>query len=102
MVLTAKPLHQHLHPFPVYSFLFNFGLYALLAAYYRRRPAAGRVFATYLMLYGVGRFLLEWTRGDAVRGFVLGGVLSTSQLISVALIIIGTGLHVWIGRRRVA
>ena len=74
----------------------------LLAAYYRRRPAAGRVFATYLLLYGVGRFVLEWTRGDAIRGFVLGGTLSTSQLISAALIIIGTGLHIWIGRRKTA
>ena len=98
----GTPLHQHLHPFPVYSSLFNLGLYALLAAYYRRRPAAGRVFATYLLLYGVGRFLLEWTRGDAIRGFVLGGALSTSQLISAALIIIGTGLHIWISRRNAA
>ena len=98
----GTPLHQHLHPFPVYSSLFNFGLYVVLAAYYRRHPAAGRVFATYLLLYGVGRFFLELTRGDAIRGFVLGGALSTSQLISIALVIIGVGLHLWIGRRKAA
>jgi len=98
----GTPLHQPLHPFPIYSSLFNFGLYALLALYYRRRPVAGSVFATYLMLYGVGRFFLEWTRGDAVRGFVLGGALSTSQLISIALILTGAGLHLWIRRRRAA
>jgi phosphatidylglycerol:prolipoprotein diacylglycerol transferase len=98
----GTPLHQPLHPFPVYSSLFNFGLYALLAAYYRRRPAAGRVFATYLILYGIGRFILEWSRGDAVRGFVFGGALSTSQMISIALILTGAGLHVWISRRRAA
>jgi phosphatidylglycerol:prolipoprotein diacylglycerol transferase len=98
----GTPLGQHLHPFPVYSSLFNIGLYLLLAGYYGRRPASGRVFATYLVLYGVGRFFLEWTRGDAVRGFVLGGALSTSQLISLALIVIGTGLHLWISRRKAA
>ena len=98
----GTPLQQHLHPFPVYSSLFNFGLYVVLAAYYRRHPAAGRVFATYLLLYGVGRFFLELTRGDAIRGFVLGGALSTSQLISIALVIIGVGLHLWIGRRKAA
>ena len=98
----GTPLHQSLHPFPIYSSLFNFGLYGLLALYYRRRPVAGSVFATYLILYGVGRFLLEWTRGDAVRGFVLGGALSTSQLISIALILTGAGLHLWIRRRRAA
>jgi phosphatidylglycerol:prolipoprotein diacylglycerol transferase len=98
----GTPLHQPLHPFPLYSSLFNFGLYAVLAASYRRRPAAGRVFATYLVLYGIGRFLLEWTRGDALRGFVFGGALSTSQLISIVLMIIGTGLHIWISRRSAA
>ena len=98
----GTPLGQPLHPFPVYSSLFNFGLYLLLAAFYKQRPAAGRVFATYLVFYGVGRFLLEWTRGDAVRGFVFDGALSTSQLISIVLILIGTCLHLWIGRRNAA
>jgi phosphatidylglycerol:prolipoprotein diacylglycerol transferase len=98
----GTPLGQPLHPFPVYSFLFNIGLYLVLAAYYKRRPAPGRVFGTYLVVYGIGRFVLELTRGDAARGFVLGGSLSTSQLISAALILIGVGLHVWIGRQRAA
>ena len=98
----GTPLHQPLHPFPLYSALFNFGLYLVLAALYKRGPAAGRVFATYLIAYGIGRFFLELTRGDAVRGFVFDGALSTSQFISVALILIGTGLHLWIGRRRAA
>ena len=95
----GTPLHQALHPFPVYSSLFNFALYGLLAAYFRRRPAPGRVFATYLVFYGIGRFLLELTRGDDVRGFVFGGVLSTSQLISIGLIATGVGLHLWVSRR---
>jgi len=95
----GTPLHTALHPFPVYSSLFNLGLYLLLAALYRRRLTTGRVFATYLVLYGIGRFLLEWTRGDAARGVFFGGAVSTSQLISIALVVIGTGLHLWISRR---
>jgi phosphatidylglycerol:prolipoprotein diacylglycerol transferase len=98
----GTPLHQPLHPFPVYSGLFNFGLFILLAALFKRRLEPGRVFATYLMCYGIGRFLLEWTRGDAARGFVLGGSLSTSQLISLILILAGAGLHLWVSRRRAA
>lgn len=98
----GTPLGHPLHPFPVYSSLFNFSLYLLLAAYYRHSPLAGRVFATYLVLYGAGRFFLEWTRGDAVRGFVLGGALSTSQLLSLAMILTGAGLHLWVSRRNVA
>jgi phosphatidylglycerol:prolipoprotein diacylglycerol transferase len=98
----GTPLHQPLHPFPVYSSLFNFTLYLVLAYYFRRRPVAGSVFATYLILYGIGRFLLEWTRGDAVRGFLFGGALSTSQVISIVLLLSGVGLHVWIRRHRTA
>jgi phosphatidylglycerol:prolipoprotein diacylglycerol transferase len=94
----STPLGEPLHPFPAYASLVNFGLYLLLAALYERRPTAGRVWATYLVLYGAVRFLLEWTRGDEARGFVLGGALSTSQLIAVALVLAGTGLHAWIGR----
>jgi phosphatidylglycerol:prolipoprotein diacylglycerol transferase len=98
----GTPLHQPLHPFPVYSALFNVALYLGLAALSKRGLAPGRVFATYLMCYGVGRFLLEWTRGDAARGFVFGGALSVSQLISIGLVLIGAGLHLWVSRRHAA
>jgi phosphatidylglycerol:prolipoprotein diacylglycerol transferase len=96
---VGTPLHVSLHPFPAYGALFNFALYAVLAALYRSRPAPGRVFGTYLVIYGIGRFLLEWTRGDASRGFVLGGALSTSQLIALILVTAGVALHVWVFRR---
>ena len=59
----------------------------------------GRVFATYLVVYGTGRFLLELTRGDASRGFVVEGLLSTSQTIGLAMIVTGIVLHVWVGKR---
>lgn len=94
----GTPLHVPLHPFPIYASVFNLGLYLLLAALYKRHPAPGRVFATYMVLYGIGRMLLEMTRGDAVRGFVFNGILSTSQLISLGLILTGIGLQVWVSR----
>lgn len=95
----GTPLHAQLHPFPIYAAIFNFSLYLALAALFKRRLAAGRVFATYLVLYGIGRFLLEGTRGDIARGFVLDGALSTSQAISLGMIFIGIGLHLWVSRR---
>lgn len=97
---VGTPLGVPLHPFPVYASLFNLALYVVLARLYARRPAPGRVFASYLLLYGAGRFLLELTRGDAVRGFVAGGPLSTSQAIGLGLILLGIALHLWIGRRQ--
>jgi len=95
----GTPLGIPVHPFPVYAFFFNLALYLVLAWLYSRRPSPGRVLATYLVLYGTARFLLELTRGDAARGFVLDGLLSTSQLIGAVLVAIGIGLHLWIGRK---
>jgi len=86
---VGTPLGVPLHPFPVYEGLFDLALYGLLARLYWRRPRPGVVFAAYLVLYGVGRFLLEFTRGDTARGFPLGGVLSTSQLISIGMVVAG-------------
>ena len=37
--------------------------------------------ACYLIFYSVGRFILEFFRGDLERGSI--GVLSTSQFISI-------------------
>ena len=51
---VGTPLHIALHPFPAYAAIFNFALYGFLEWLYGRRLAPGRVFASYLMLYGVG------------------------------------------------
>ena len=64
----------------------DFLICGLLLAYARRSPRTGRVAAAYLLLYGVGRFAVEFLRND-YRGSV--GVLSTSQLISVGVVALG-------------
>ncbi len=98
--LLGTPLHQHLHPFPVYAAVFNFCLFLGLAYLFRLGLKPGRVFATYLTVYGAGRFLLEYTRGDVHRGFVFGGQLSTSQLIGALMVLSGIAIHIWIQRRK--
>ncbi len=96
---VGTPLHIAVHPFPAYAAVFNFAVFLILSRLYGRSSPPGRVFATYLILYGLGRFLLEFTRGDEVRGLYFGDLVSTSQLISAALVITGIGLHWWISRR---
>jgi phosphatidylglycerol:prolipoprotein diacylglycerol transferase len=96
---VGTPLHVALHPFPAYAALFNFSVFLALSWLYKKKLAPGRVFAAYLMLYGAGRFLLELTRGDEVRGLYFGGLISTSQMISAGLVIIGVALDWWARRR---
>ncbi len=52
----------------------------VLVLYARKSKIKGNVGALYLLLYGIGRFGIEFFRSDA-RGSV--GTLSTSQLISI-------------------
>lgn len=53
-----------------------------------KRP--GIVSACYLICYSVGRFILEFFRGDIARGSI--GVLSTSQFISIFVAIAGVAM----------
>ncbi len=66
----------------------------VLLWYERRKPRPGRVFALYLLLYAPARFVLEFFRGDSVRGLVLS--VSTSQWISVLMF--GLGLCLFLGK----
>lgn len=70
--------------------LLLFGLLVFLLVKQEEAGDADRVFETYLALYAAVRFLLEFLRGDAVRGH--WGWLSTSQWISV-IILLGIGIH---------
>lgn len=47
----------------------------------------GMIGIAYIITYSVGRFVLEYFRGDLERGAV--GVLSTSQFISIFTVIVG-------------
>lgn len=58
----------------------------------KRKRKDGQAIGIYLVVYSIMRFLLEFVRGDMIRGGLLG--LSTSQWISVALFPLGIYLIV--------
>lgn len=82
-----------IHPVQLYEFLGNLAIALLLARLLKKKPAPGRVFAGWLLLYGASRFAWELFRGDAVRGMWLGGALSTSQIIAAGLV--AAGVFLW-------
>jgi phosphatidylglycerol:prolipoprotein diacylglycerol transferase len=47
----------------------------------------------YLLLYAIGRYALEFFRGDIARGFIIEKYLSHSQLI--ALLIFLTVIYIY-------
>ncbi|MDO5291530.1 MAG: prolipoprotein diacylglyceryl transferase [bacterium] len=85
-------------PTQIISSGLDFLLCIVLVLFARRKKADGQVGALYLMLYSVGRFILEYYRGDLIRGSV--GQLSTSQFISIFLFVAGAAVFAVCGMRK--
>ena len=73
-------------PTQIYSSIGDFALAFLLMA--KREPKKGKVAAGYGILYSIGRFVIEMFRNDH-RGAL--GALSTSQMISIVILVLGIG-----------
>lgn len=69
----------------------DFLIFFILYRNYEKGKHPEKTAAIYLILYSLGRFLVEFIRGDIDRGFV--GILSTSQFISVFVFIAGLWLY---------
>lgn len=84
-----------LHPVQLYESFALFMLSGLLIYLVRRKKLPdGQPALIYLCGYAAIRFVMEFFRGDDERGFVLGGWLSTSQAIGLALFCLGGGLFI--------
>ena len=85
------------HPVQLYESICNLLIYVLLVLVYRRHRRAGIVAATYLMVYPVVRFLLEFLRGDERLRY--GTPLSVAQYMSILLFACGCAIMVRITRQ---
>jgi phosphatidylglycerol:prolipoprotein diacylglycerol transferase len=83
---TGVPLGVRLHPTQLYECAMTLAIFAALLWWFPRKRHDGDVFLGYLGLYAVGRFLLEYVRGDEDRGFVFHHLLSTSQFIALLVL----------------
>ena len=91
------------HPSQLYeAFLEGVVLFALLFVL-RRVPAIsgrpGLLSGIFLIGYGTARFLVEFVRQYDLQVGLIGGVVSMGQILSVPMILAGTGLAVWAYRR---
>lgn len=76
-----------LFPSQLCSAALDFFLYIILISLHRHTDRKGICSGTYLILYGIGRFIMEFFRGDAERGSI--GMLSTSQFLCIFVFILG-------------
>lgn len=82
-VLGLSPTQGYFPVQPLES-LINIGICAFLLWFEKKMRRATDLLFAYLGLYATFRFLLEYLRGDAIRG--VWHSISTSQIISLALL----------------
>ncbi len=92
---SGGPLPRH--PSQLYEAAYEglalFSILVLLHRYARFKP--GQLFACYLVLYGIGRFCIEFFREPDVQiGFILPGV-TLGQLLCMTMITVGIGVFYW-------
>lgn len=76
---------QYYHPAFLYESVWNLGVFLALTWYWPRKKEAGEVAFLYLVLYSVGRFLVESIRTDSL----MLGPFRVAQLVSLLLIMLG-------------
>ena len=97
---VGTPLNVALHPTQLYLSLNALLIFFVLQWAYRRRTFDGEVFWLYVLLYAITRGILETFRGDSIRGFLVPGVLSTSQFIGLLAAASAVGMLVYLSRLR--
>lgn len=91
----GKPISPGvLYPTQLYSSLANLGIFFILVAWSNFKKKNGEVFAGYLLLYSVKRFLIEFLRGDSSKIFFN---LTLFQIISLAM---GVAVSIWLFKKR--
>lgn len=85
-------------PVPLMEAACNLLIFIVLLSIFLKGKKEGELIWYYMLIYPVVRFVLEFFRGDAIRGFLFG--LSTSQWISIILFCIAVfKLFLWKGKK---
>lgn len=83
---------------PMMEAAFLMVLFIINFIIFHRSRKNGICFVTYLLLYGIWRFAIEYIRGDAIRGKYY--IFTTSQYISILLIISGIIILAGISKKK--
>jgi phosphatidylglycerol:prolipoprotein diacylglycerol transferase len=84
---VGTPMDTPLHPSQLYESFATFLIFFFLLWLAPRKRFHGQVTLVYVALYSAVRFGLEFLRGDPDRGRWFGGVVSTSQIIAVVMLL---------------
>ncbi len=94
--LTGVPVDSALVPTQLIEAAANLLIFVFLLWLTKRRKFEGQIIYSYLMIYSVARFIIEFWRDDP-RGTLFG--LSTSQFISIVMFAFGLIMTIYHWRR---
>jgi phosphatidylglycerol---prolipoprotein diacylglyceryl transferase len=97
---VAEPKGVPLHPTQLYEAGYIFLVMLFLLGIRRTKQFDGQLFLLYLMCYAVGRFSIEYFRGDEERGYVFGNVVSHSQLIAIMILVVSLAVYFVLRNRK--
>ena len=97
---SLAPTGIALHPTQLYESLTALIIFFILWFLKDRQKVPGRLFLYYLFLYGLGRWILEFFRGDN-RGTLLGGSWSDTQYISIFLVFFSIILACYLKNKKI-
>lgn len=88
---------QKVHPTFLYESIINLAVFLFLIWFRKnKKTSEGQVLSLYLILYSAGRFVVEGLRTDSLMFLNL----RVAQLISIASIIAGVGLWVYVNKKK--
>ena len=97
---TMSVISEAVHPTQLLMSLNGFLGFVVLMLVLPYRKFRGQVLLCFFLYYGVTRFLVELLRGDKIRGTTtLGLPLSTSQFVSLLILLGVVPLWWWLARR---
>jgi len=82
-------------PTQLISLFFLLIIFFILLNIKRRKKFNGQIFLSYLVIYGIFRFIIEFFRGDP-RGYIW--IFSTSQWISIIVVVLS--VYYWLRSRK--
>ena len=98
----AYPMETPLHPTQLYSVLLITMILLTILVLRKWQRFHGQLFLIYLMIYSIGRSVIEIFRGDLSRGFVIDDWLSHSQFISLLILIFSVLFYVILNKKEPA
>lgn len=95
---VLAPNNVSLFPMQIVEAICNLIIFIILLCTYKKFLGTYKTLGLYLILYSIVRFILEFFRGDLIRGIYFS--LSTSQWISIILLIFGIAIFIYEWRNK--